>query len=154
MSTHMQEKVQEIQNELKAEIETHQTLTNRYKKCHRFLKTSEFILNMTSIGCHSTALVNLISSLGTVSAVLSSIGIITNGFSVFCSQWDKKKLCMLERHKQLLLICRQIDREIIQKYLNDAEITQEDFNGIVASMQSYYDKKERINSHFKERKCS
>ena len=136
--------VNDIKEELRDELETHWKLIKRYKKCHRTLRTLEFILNMSSVACHSTALINLVSSLGTLSVILSSAGIVSSGLATFCSQLDKRKVVILTRHEQLLEIARQIDREIVEKYLNDATISQEDFSGILRSIEKYYERKKEI----------
>lgn len=145
----MDNKVSQIQKELQQEIKTHDKLSKRYKKCHRILGTTEFILNMTSMACHSTALVNLVSSLGTLTIIFSTLGIATNGLSVFCSQLDRRKFQRLNRHQQLLRLCQKIECEIIEKFLNDEDITQDDFKGIIDSMQKYYNEKEQIQKKYR-----
>ena len=150
MSKEMNEKAHEILEELKNDQQHHELMYKKHKKCNVTLNFVQFVTNMISIACHSTAVTTLATTVGLpIGIAFSSVGILSTGIGIFSNELNKRKVKQMKQHAQMLTLARNVDREIIRRCLDDDMITVEDYEKMTQIMEEYYKSKSEISNNNK-----
>jgi hypothetical protein len=139
----MRKKLESLTEELQEDKQHHEKLYKRYRKCCSILYYTQWISNMISVGCYSTALSTLGTAIGIpIAFTASGIGVTANGLSIFCNELSKRKVNKLKMHAQVLTICRNFEMEMIQCCVKSV-VSTEDFNLALDLINKYYSQKEQ-----------
>lgn len=144
MSNEQKQKVHEILEELKTDIQHHRQMYKKHKKCFNKLHFIGFTSNLISMGCYSTS-ISTVTNIIPLSIAASIIGITSTGVNIFCNELNKHKAKKIKKHIKILNIGRNIEAEMIRTCLNDDNITQEDFDKIIILIKDYYQQTEDIS---------
>ena len=60
--------------------------------------------------------------------------------------FDQKVLKKMKKHSKLVQLAATMNSKIMQKYLNDQQITKEEFSEVLKILEKYYALKEELRS--------
>ena len=137
----------DLLNELNQEKKHYETVYKKYKIFHKTLYTTQLACNSSSVISATCTAGSLVTGFGAVTTVpLGFISVASGCVGILLGIFDQKALKKMKKHSKLVQLATTMNSEIIQKYLNDQQITKEEFSEVLKLLEKYYTLKEELRS--------
>jgi len=122
----------DLLNELKQEKKHYETVYKKYKIFHKTLYTTQLACNSSSVISATCTAGGLVTGFGAAVAVpLGFVSVASGCIGIFMGIFDQKVLKKMKKHSKLVQLAATMNSEIMQKYLNDQQITKEEFSEVL-----------------------